>query len=280
MTNTTPVVKWLGGKRQLLPVLAKYLPTKFHTYYEPFFGGGALFFYLQPERAIINDFNVQLMRMYKNLRDNFDEVKSFLDTYQNEYNLLPKEKQTFFYYSLRNRYNQKIIDNSDDAELSALLIFLNKSGFNGLYRVNKKGCYNVPFAHKRKIHLYDDTNLINVSYQLQKTRIMTGDFENAVSTAHEGDFVFFDSPYFETFDNYQAGGFSIEDHKRLARLFSTLTERGVKCILTNSDTCFIKKLYANYNIEEVSVKRLVNRDANARTGKEVLITNFRGDQNV
>lgn len=272
--SITPVIKWVGGKRQLLPILKEYIPTKFNKYYEPFFGGGALFFYLKPKKAVINDFNIQLMSMYQNLCNHCDEIKSLLDIYQNKYNSLSKDEQLNFYYSLRNKYNQKISAQLNDAETASLLIFLNKSGFNGLYRVNKEGNYNVPSAHRTKLHLYDKNNLIEVSKLLKNAQIMSGDFEQAVKTANHGDFVFFDSPYFKTFDNYQADGFSIEDHKRLANIFDILTNRGVKCILTNSDTAFIKELYSKYNIKEIYVKRMVNRNANNRTGKEVLITNF------
>ena len=135
--NIIPVIKWVGGKRQLLPILKEYIPTKFNKYYEPFFGGGALFFYLKPKKAVINDSNIQLMSMYQNLCNYCDEIKSLLDMYQNKYNSLSKGEQLNFYYSLRNKYNQKISAQLNDAETASLLIFLNKSGFNGLYRVNE-----------------------------------------------------------------------------------------------------------------------------------------------
>lgn len=270
-----PIIKWVGGKRQLLPIITEMMPKQFNTYYEPFFGGGAVFFAISPEKAVINDFNPQLAGMYEALRDNTDEVKSQLDKFQENYNSLSTdEEKTAYYYDLRDRFNCKICKEITDAEAAALLIFLNKAGFNGLYRISKAGKYNVPPAHKKTVSAYSEDNLMAAAEALAHADICCGDFADAIVNAAAGDFVFIDSPYYDTFDSYQAGGFSEEDHRRLAKLFDDLSRRGVKCMLTNSNTDFIKDLYSAYNIRVVPVKRMVNSDASKRTGEEVIITNY------
>lgn len=271
----TPIIKWVGGKRQLIPEITKNLPESFNTYYEPFFGGGAMFFNLNPTKAVINDFNSQLVNVYKQVKKNNTLVMDKLDQLQNEYNTLADDNaRTMYYTTQRDRFNDCIRNNLFDVDSAALFIFMNKTGFNGLYRVNARGRFNVPSSHRESIKTYDRDNMIDVSRMLKNAIIKQGDFEQACNGAKEGDLVFFDSPYYDTFDTYQAGGFSEADHIRLANLFKRLSNRGVYCILTNSNTDFIKNLYKDYNIRVVSVKRLVNRDASNRTGEETIITNF------
>lgn len=270
-----PIIKWAGGKRQLLPEIRKRMPQEFGTYYEPFFGGGALFFDIEPRRAIINDFNEQLINMYRQVQTNYYMVKAYLDDFQGSFNGFKTEEERLqFYLDMRDQYNY-LIKEKDLSSLSAAeFIFLNKTGFNGLYRVNANGEFNVPSAHRKSVNLYDENNLNQVSALLKKANIKQGDFQKACSHARENDFVFFDSPYYDTFDNYQAGGFSENDHIRLANLFKRLTDKGVKCILTNNDCEFIKNLYSDFNIDTVVVKRMINCDGTNRVGKEVIITNF------
>lgn len=270
-----PIIKWAGGKRQLLPEIRKRMPQEFGTYYEPFFGGGALFFDIEPRRAIINDFNEQLINMYRQVQTNCYMVKAYLDDFQGSFNGFKTEEERLqFYLDMRDQYNY-LIKEKDLSSLSAAeFIFLNKTGFNGLYRVNANGEFNVPSAHRRSVNLYDENNLNQVSALLKKANIKQGDFQKACSHARENDFVFFDSPYYDTFDNYQAGGFSENDHIRLANLFKRLTDKGVKCILTNNDCEFIKDLYSDFKIDTVVVKRMINCDGTKRVGKEVIITNF------
>lgn len=270
-----PIIKWVGGKRQLLPIIKQMMPKKYGTYYEPFFGGGALFFNLQPERSVINDFNHQLVDMYKAVRACPADIMKILDGYQNSYNELNSDDaKTEYYYELREKFNEKIRSGVSDVEMAALLIFLNKAGFNALYRVNKSGKYNVPSAHKKHLSLYSPENFKEAANALERAEIHCGDFADALVSAQEGDFVFIDSPYYDTFDSYQAGGFSEADHKRLASVFKDLSARNVKCMLTNSNTDFIKDLYKGFRIRIVPVKRLVNSDASNRTGEEVIITNY------
>lgn len=270
-----PVVKWAGGKRQLLSEISARMPASFGTYYEPFLGGGALYFDKAPKKAVVNDSNSQLINMYRQIKSNPNDVISFLSKYQNEYNgQTTKESRAGCYYKNREKFNQFIGGNIFTPESAALFIFLNKAGFNGLYRVNAKGLLNVPSAHRKTLNSFDENNILKVSKLLQETEILQGDFEKACKNAKKGDFVFFDSPYYGTFDAYQAGGFSKEDHERLAKLFKKLSDKGVYCILTNSETDFIKDLYKDFYIDVVSVKRRINRDSDKRTGTEVIICNF------
>lgn len=274
-TNIEPVVKWAGGKRQLLDELTNRMPEKYGTYYEPFFGGGALFFAVQPKKAVINDFNSQLVNVYTQLQNNPNGVLKKLTKLQEKYNSFTSDEgREKLYYDSRDRFNELISKSILNEESAALVIFLNKAGYNGLYRVNAKGGYNVPWSKRKTLSAFNKDNILGVSAQLQKAKILSGDFEDACKNARKGSFVFFDSPYYDTFDTYQAGGFDEESHRRLATLYKKLTNKGVYCMLTNSNTDFIKDLYKDYNIDIVDVKRMINCNGKKRTGQEVIITNY------
>ena len=272
-----PVIKWAGGKRQLIPQILELMPANYERYYEPFFGGGALFCELAPAHSTINDYNRQLIDMYKQIKANPDGVCKELLELQNQYNNKQSmQEKDEFYYVCRQRFNEYLVSGciNQSTIYSALLIFLNKAGFNGLYRVNASGLYNVPPAHRKNIKTYDRDIIFAMSRLLQKTRILCGDFEKACKDAKSGDFVFFDPPYYDTFDTYQAGGFSEIDHQRLFGLFKSLSDKGVYCMMTNNNCDYIKDLYKNYNIKVVDVKRMINCDGKNRTGKEVIVTNY------
>lgn len=265
-----PIIKWAGGKRQLLGELKKRLPAKFNDYHEPFIGAGALYLALEPANTShINDFNHSLVNLYLCVRDHKTELIKQLDMLEQDFNTaLDKEA---FYYQKRERYND--ILNKDSYEEAALLIFLNRAGYNGLYRVNSTGLFNVPFGKKQTVNLMSDR--IESMNQLLKQAVITeGDFEKVVENAQAGDFVYFDPPYDETFAGYQADGFSKDDQKRLAKLFKKLTDKGVFCMLSNSATDFILDLYKDYNITKIPVKRLINRNPKGRTDHEVIVTNY------
>ena len=263
-----PFIKYVEGKRQLLPIINEKKPKEFNNYYEPFLGGGAVFLDINCKQAIINDLNYDLINCYIQIRDNLNELVKILDKLQRDFNKLDNdEDRAKYYYAIREKFNRSSGFNM--IKRAGYLIFLNKSCFNGLYRCNSKGEFNVPFGKKKKLNLYDLDNLKAISEKLNNnTIIMNGDFESACETINKGDFVFFDSPYYET------GGFSEEDHKRLNNLFKELDKKGVYCMLTNSDTDFIKELYKDFNVEEIEVKRMVNSDASNRKGWEVIITNY------
>ena len=275
ISNISPFVKWAGGKRQLLPQIKERMPEKYNNYFEPFVGGGAVLFELLPSSAFINDINKALINAYRqicNVPEAFINAVNRLDTEM-------WEDGKKYYYSLRERFNDKLMKSEYDVELAALFVFINKHCFNGLYRVNGKGLFNVPYNNNRKASV-DEKAILNVSKYLQGVTIIDGDFEEACQEAKKGDFVFIDSPYAPlnptSFESYTKEGFDIESHKRLANLYDELTDRGCFCMLTNHNTELINELYGNkgYTIDVVSVKRMINSDASNRVGEEVIICNY------
>lgn len=274
-TKVSPVIKWAGGKTQLLEDIRRRMPKHYNRYYEPFLGGAAVYLAIQPERSTLNDVNPQLINVYRQIQTAPDELIHKLQAIQKKYNGLPdQEQKDCFYYDIRDSFNRYKRNSDMSVRAAALFIFLNKTCFNGLYRENRKGSFNVPSGHKSSIHVCNPENIHQVSRLLQKAILLNGDFEAACETADAGDFAFFDSPYFNTFDAYQAGGFTETDHRRLAALVESLTEKGVKCMLTNSDTEFIRNLYTSCHIETVPVRRNICRDGRKRTDTEIIITNY------
>ena len=277
MSNSSiaPFVKWAGGKRQLLTQIKERMPEKYNNYFEPFVGGGALTFALLPENALINDINKALINAYRQIC-NAPEV--FLKAVKKLDNEMWEDGKEYYYF-LREHYNDKLMKTEFDVELAALFVFINKHCFNGLYRVNGKGLFNVPYNNSRRVSV-DENLIMEISEYLQSVKIMDGDFEVACKEAKGGDFVFIDSPYAPlnptSFESYTKDGFDIESHKRLAKLFDELTARGCYCMLTNHNTDLINELYGNkgYRIDIVSVKRMINSDASNRVGEEVIICNY------
>lgn len=274
-SNITPFVKWAGGKRQLLSQIKERMPEKYNDYYEPFVGGGAVTFELLPANALINDINKALINAYKqicNVPDAFLKAVNKLDEEM-------WEDGKEYYYSLREHYNDKLMKAEYDVELAALFVFINKHCFNGLYRVNGKGLFNVPYNNSRRTSV-DEGTIMEISKYLQGITITDGDFEEACKGAKKCDFVFIDSPYAPlnptSFEAYTKEGFDIESHKRLARLYDELTARGCFCMLTNHNTKLINELYGGkgYTIDVVGVKRMINSDASNRVGEEVIIYNY------
>ncbi len=277
MSNSSiaPFVKWAGGKRQLLPQIKERMPEKYNHYYEPFVGGGAVIFELLPANALINDINKALINVYKQIR-NIPEV--FLKLVKKLDKEMWEDGKEYYYF-LREHYNNKLIKAEYDVELAALFVFINKHCFNGLYRVNGKGLFNVPYNNSRRASTTENT-IMEISKYLQSVTIMDGDFEVACKNAEKGDFLFIDSPYASlnptSFESYTKEGFDIESHKRLAKFYDELTVRGCYCMLTNHNTKLINELYSNknYKIDVVSVKRMINSDASNRVGEEVIICNY------
>lgn len=270
-----PVLKWAGGKTQLLDAISARMPTVYNDYYEPFIGGGSVLLFLRPEKAYINDTNEQLINLYIQIRDNAEsviEVVTELDS-----SSCDKE----MYYRIRERYNTKITSNELDFECAALMIWINKHCFNGLYRVNGKGTFNVPYNNRIAGNSIDDVNLMRISEYLRgaEVQISCSDFEDACKNVKENDFVYFDSPYVpqsETadFTDYTKDGFSLRDHERLADLFRRLDRIGAKVMLSNNDVQLVHELYSGYEIQHLDVRRMINSNASHRKGREVLITNY------
>jgi len=275
-----PYLKWAGGKRQLLADIKKYLPMGIntYTYYEPFIGAGALFFELQPKKAVINDFNEQLILTYSVIKENVDDLIVLLKKYQ-------KRNAEEYYYEIRNmdRDTEKFNELSN-IEKAARLIFLNKTCFNGLYRVNSQGLFNVPYGKYKNPAICEEIVLRQISNYLNSNEIdiFNKDFEQVVSAAGKKSFVYFDPPYHSpdktNFTGYQANGFDDDEQERLRNVMIKMTNRGVKCLLSNSDTEFIRELYKHdlFEIISVQAKRAINSDSAGRgTVNEVLIKNWK-----
>ena len=270
-----PIIKWAGSKRQLLPELQARIPRVFGRYVEPFLGSGALFLELLPNRAILNDFNPELINMYNCIRDNCDAMYNILIGLQKEYNELPsQEAKEEFYYHVRDEFNARMLSHRLDIRDASLFVFLNKTCYNGLYRVNTAGSFYTPSGKKRTVSISSRAHFQRCSDALTNAVILNGDFEEACQHLQAGDFVYFDSPYYDTFDTYQPGGFPEQDHQRLAQLYHRLTEQGVYCLLSNSDTAYIRDLYQGSIIDVVPVKRMINCNGQQRTGTEVIIRNY------
>jgi DNA adenine methylase len=245
-----PFVKWAGGKRQLLPELLRCVPERYGRYYEPFVGGGALFFELQPAQAFLTDVNQRLIRTYRGVRDHVERVIALLDSYPHD------EK---FFYELRD----VDIDTQPDAEVAAWFIYLNKVGFNGLYRVNRKNRFNVPFGRHKNPTISDVATLRACSAALAGATLEVADFGSAAQ-AVAGDLVYFDPPYVplsvtSSFTSYTSDGFGYEAQVRLRDLALELKQRGVHVVLSNSSADLVRGLYSHaFETTEVSATRLVN----------------------
>jgi len=275
-----PFLKWAGGKRQLLPEIVKYVPKRIskHTYYEPFIGGGALLFQLQPPKAVINDSNKELINCYKVIKDSLDELMEELskDKYSNSetsyYEMRDLDRSTKKYASL------------SEVEKAARIIYLNKTCYNGLFRVNSQGQFNVPFGRYKNPNFLDDAVLIAVNKYLNSNDItlLNQDFAEAVKDAKTGDFVYLDPPYdpvsqTASFTGYDVNGFNRDEQERLKEEFDALHKKGCKVMLSNSCTDFIMDLYKDYQdtIIKVRATRSINSNALKR-GRvdEVLVLNY------
>lgn len=268
------IIKWAGGKAQLLEHINSLKPNSFNNYFEPFIGGGAVLFNLIPDNAFINDINPELINMYNQVKNNVEDVIAELKELDSLHELSSDAKN--YYYSIRDDFNSSLFSNTPAQ--AARFIYLNKHAFNGLYRVNKQSKFNVPFNNKLKGDSFNEANLREVSRYLKSVNILLGDFEEAVQNAKAGDFVFFDSPYAPlnptSFIDYTKEGFILEDHERLCKLFKRLTKEGVYCMLTNHNTDLVRSLYKEFNMVVVQVSRNINSDSSNRKGEEVIITNY------
>ena len=269
--ETYPIVKWVGGKRQLMFELLKNMPENYNRYFEPFIGGGALFFELQPDNAYISDMNEELINLYQVVRDNVYELIADLQKHD-----ISKE----YFMEIRNIDRTEEYRNWSDIQKASRFIYLNRTCFNGMYRVNSKGEFNVPFGHYKNPRILDENNLINCSNLLQKTEIKHADFSEILKKVKKGDFVYFDPPYVplsetSSFTSYTKDGFDVDMQFKLRDVCDELDSMGVKFLLSNSDTKLVNELYENYNIKKVFASRQINANADGR-GKitEVLVRNY------
>ena len=269
--ETYPIVKWVGGKRQLMFELLKNMPKNYNRYFEPFIGGGALFFELQPDNAYISDMNEELINLYKVVRDNVDELVADLQKHD-----ISKD----YFMEIRNIDRTDEYKNWSEVKKASRFIYLNRTCFNGMYRVNSKGEFNVPFGHYKNPRILDENNLINCSNLLQRTEIKHADFFEILKKVKKGDFVYFDPPYVplsetSSFTSYTKDGFDVDMQFKLRDVCDELDSLGVKFLLSNSDTKLVNELYENYNIKKVFASRQINANADGR-GKitEVLVRNY------
>ncbi|CAM3186345.1 DNA adenine methylase [Leuconostoc rapi] len=266
LAELRPFIKWVGGKRQLLPELAKYVPEHFGTYFEPFLGGGAFLLALSPENAVINDFNSELVISWMIVRDKPEELLKQLKQHQ-----LNHSKA--YYLHLREADRDGRLENMTLVQRAARFIYMNKTGFNGLWRVNKKGQNNVPFGSYKNPNIADNDTIKTVSRYLNDVNIIitNGDFEKMIETAQTGDFVYFDPPYIpmsatSSFTAYSSD-FGYDQQVRLRDVFVKLHQKGVHVMLSNSDVPLIEELYGRIEgivIEHVSVSRTVGAMASSR----------------
>nr|AIF09478.1 DNA adenine methylase (dam) [uncultured marine thaumarchaeote KM3_37_D10] len=273
-----PFVKWAGGKRQLLAELEKNFPKQFGTYFEPFLGGGAVLFDLLAKKpnikCSVSDLNSDLVLAYVTIRDKLGRLIESLENHSKNYH----KDSTNYYYEVRKQEPKSQI------EKVSRLLFLNKTCFNGLYRVNSKGKFNVPLGRYTNPNIVNRENLITASKFLQseKIKISCRDFESILKDAKKGDFVYFDPPYqpvsdTANFTSYTHRDFTEDDLQRLADLANQLNSKGAHVLLSNSNTKIVKKIFSSkkWKVKEIAVNRAINSNSQKRTGhKEILIKNY------
>lgn len=273
--NLQPFTKWTGGKRQLLGELRSYMPENYNRYFEPFVGGGALFFDLAPEQAVINDFNEELINAYRQIKDKPVDLIDLL--------LGHKENNSKDYYlELRAADRDGRLASMTDVERAARIIYMLRVDFNGLYRVNSKNQFNVPYGRYKNPKIVDVDLIHQISGYLNENdiEILQTDFADAVAGAQTGDFVYFDPPYIplnetSSFTSYTHEGFSYEEQVRLRDTFKELTDRGVYVMLSNSSSPLVEELYQDFNVHFVEAQRTNGAKSSSR-GKisEIIVTNY------
>lgn len=271
----TPFVKWVGGKRQLINSIIEFIPKniKNHTYVEPFIGGGAVFFHLQPKKAIINDFNSELINVYNVIKNNLNELIIDLKTHKNE---------SKYFYEIRSLDRSSDFKKIGKVRRASRLIYLNKTCYNGLYRVNNSGEFNSPFGKYKNPNIVNEPVLRAVSLYLNSNniKICNRDYNDILKKLEKNSFVYLDPPYHpisdsSNFTGYVQGGWNILDQIKLREACDDLTKRGIKFLLSNSSSNFIKEQYKEYHISTVRAIRSINANAEKRGEvDEVLIRNY------
>lgn len=269
--SASPVIKWAGGKRQLLPELRRRLPSSYNRYFEPFIGGGALYFDIAPLDAYISDINPELVNLYEVIRDDVEALISDLSSHENSLE---------YYNEIRALDRNPNYTNISPVRKASRFIYLNKTCFNGLYRVNRKGFFNVPFGRYANPNFLNKESLYVASEVLQTAQIECASFENILNFVKKGDFVYFDPPYIPlsqtaSFTSYSKEDFGMDKQVQLKSLCDKLSAMGVNFILSNSDTPISNDLYSEYNVEKIYASRSINSKADGR-GKiaEIIVRNY------
>lgn len=271
----SPVVKWVGGKRQLLPVIKKNLPKKYNSYCEPFLGGGAVLFNIQPRKAIVNDLNSELMNVYNVIKNNIDELILDLKKHKNE--------SDYFYKMRELDRDKKKYNQLSDVKKASRILYLNKTCFNGLFRVNNAGEFNTPFGKYKNPNIVNENTLRAVNSYFNEVEIIfhSEDYQKVLDSLKKNSFVYLDPPYdpvsdTSSFTGYNKGGFNQDEQIRLKECCDSLDDNGIKFLLSNSATEFIKELYKNYkNTQIVKAKRSINSVSTKRGHvDEILVKNY------
>ncbi|WP_427874056.1 Dam family site-specific DNA-(adenine-N6)-methyltransferase [Flavobacterium sp. MMS24-S5] len=271
--KTKPFLKWAGGKTQMLDELTNYIPEKYNKYIEPFLGGGAMFFYIQPKNAILSDLNPELINCYITVRDRVEELIIALKKYSNDEEL---------FYKIRSLK----VENLNELDRAARFIFLNKTCFNGLYRENKKGEFNVPYGKNKNVNIANVDVLRNASLALANAKIICADYKYTLRRYSEkDDFVFLDPPYdavnaTSDFQRYTKHSFYDDDQINLRNEVNRLVKFGVKVLSTNSNTDFINELYSVYNRDVIETKRMISSKVDKRTGQDLIIHSLSSKKKV
>lgn len=287
--NAKPFLKWAGGKTKLIPEISKRLPKLDNiTYIEPFIGGGSLMFYIAQnfniKEAIINDINIDVISCYNSIKSEPENLIKKLSNLEEQFhNLETVQEKTDFYSDIRNKFNLKNLNTLDNA---TLMIFLNKTCFNGLYRVNKKNQFNVPFNKVLKPTICDEENIMNCHKLLQKVTILNGDYSETLKYSNEDSFFYFDPPYkpiseTASFNSYNKESFEDLEQKKLCDFCKLIDSKGGKWLLSNSDmknvdetNNFFDDMYSDFNIQRIKSKRMINSKGDNRGEiDEVLISN-------
>ena len=270
-----PFIQWVGGKRWACPQLEEIMTSSYGRYFEPFMGGAALFFHTRPEKAVLCDFNSRLVKMYRGVRDNVEDVIELLSMFKRE-EVFYQEMRALSHVPLGNSYGSAYIDNTPSTFVAAWFLYINRTSFNALYRENSKGEFNVPMGTYTDNPFYNAENLRTASLALKQVSLMHQDFRTIERQAKAGDFVYFDPPYAplsatSDFTSYGRTGFGPEDQVDLAEMFFRLQAKGVYVIASNSSAPLIYDLYKGAKILEVDVKRTINSDPTKRGAVKELI---------
>lgn len=276
-----PFLKWAGGKTSILGQITPHFPKTYGRYFEPFLGGGAVALYLKPGKFFLSDKNYRLINCYQQIRDRLKAVLSALDDLISEFEVCVENGLPWaeLYYRVREVYNSS----KDPVLLAAAFIFLNKTCYNGLYRENRRGVFNVPAGSYSKVTFYDPDGVSAVSEFLQGGGLKTCSFEEVEKAAVKGDFVYMDPPYYpmndtRSFSSYVLGNFSREDHIRLRNTMVRLTRKGVFCAISNSDHLFVREIYKNFEVHAIESPDLIGSRGETRGKRsEVLICNYRAN---
>ena len=278
--SVKPLIKWAGGKRQIAAELFSRFPSDWNhgTYIEPFIGGAAMFLHAAPKKAVIADLNSRLYGFYIQVKANPGKLSSDIAVVADEFNALLESDKKDFYLILRNRYNESAVDSFESA---TLLYVLNKLCFNGLYRENSKGGFNVPFGQKKQLPYIDEVELNSVSKVLAETLILNADFEFTIAKAVPGDFVYLDPPYIpidatSSFTSYHSNGFGLSEQERLASAMLHMKSMGIRAMCSNSDTAITRGIFKELNIDAIQAPRMVSAKASGRGSiSELVITNYK-----